>query len=106
MLQHTDPVIREVLVFWTRKQLPDREERKHVSQAALVLLRQWDRLVERSGVLYRQVFRPDGAEVVFQVLLPAALKTEVLTEVHQGHGHQGVERTLELLQQRCYWPGM
>lgn len=56
--------------------------------------------------MYRQVFRPDGAEAVLQVLLPAALKTNVLTEVHQGHGHQGVERTLELLPQRCYWPGM
>uniref|UniRef100_A0A3P9HPV2 Gypsy retrotransposon integrase-like protein 1 n=1 Tax=Oryzias latipes TaxID=8090 RepID=A0A3P9HPV2_ORYLA len=33
-------------------------------------------------------------------------KEQVLTEVHQKHGHQGVERTLELLRQRCYWPGM
>lgn len=56
--------------------------------------------------LYRQVFRPDGAEVVFHLLLPAALKADVLTEVHQGNGHQGVERTLELLRQWCYWPGM
>lgn len=39
-------------------------------------------------------------------LLPAALKADVLNEVHQGHGHQGVERTLELLRQQCYWPGM
>lgn len=29
-----------------------------------------------------------------------------MAQVHQGHGHQGVERTLELLRQRCYWPGM
>ena len=63
-------------------------------------------MVERDGVLYRQVFRSDGAEAVLQVLLPVTLKEEVLTEVHQRHGHQGVERTLELLRQRCYWPGM
>ncbi|KAJ7983636.1 hypothetical protein DPEC_G00374840 [Dallia pectoralis] len=31
---------------------------------------------------------------------------EVLTMVHQEHGHQDIERTLELLRQRCYWPGM
>lgn len=62
--------------------------------------------MERSGILYRQVFRPDGAEAVFQLLLPAALKEEVLTEVHQRHGHQGVKRTLELRWQWCYWPGM
>lgn len=48
----------------------------------------------------------DDGEPMFQLLLPSVLKTDVLTQVHQGHGHQGVERTLELLRQRCYWPGM
>lgn len=41
-----------------------------------------------------------------QVLLPAALKDDVLKQVHDGHGHQRIQRTLELLRQRCYWPGM
>lgn len=36
----------------------------------------------------------------------AALKDKVLTEDHQNNGHQGVDRTLELLRQRCYWLGM
>lgn len=30
----------------------------------------------------------------------------MLTQVHQKHGHQGVERSLKLLRQRCYWNGM
>lgn len=34
--------------------------------------------------------------------LQAALKEQILTEVHQNHGHQGVELTLELLHQCCY----
>ena len=101
-LQRIDPVIREILVFWEQKRRPNQEERKRLTQPALALLRQWDRLVERDGVLYRQVFRSDGAEAVLQVLLPVYLKEEVLTEVHQRHGHQGDERTLELLRQRCY----
>lgn len=29
-----------------------------------------------------------------------------MTQLHQEHGHQGVDRTLALLQSRCYWPGM
>lgn len=105
-LQQADPVLQEVLVFWTQKRRPSHPERRQLSPPALALLRQWDRLVERSEILYRQVYRPDGAAVILQLLLPAALKEEVLTEVHQRHGHQGVERTLELLRQRCYWPGM
>lgn len=36
----------------------------------------------------------------------AALKQEVLSQLHQEHGHQGIERTTELVRQRCYWPGM
>ncbi|KAG1955424.1 thy-1 membrane glycoprotein [Pimephales promelas] len=66
--RQADPCIREVLGFWRRKQRPNAEERQGLTQPALVLLRQWDRLEERSGVLYRRVFRPDGAEVVLQVL--------------------------------------
>lgn len=106
MLQQMDPVIQEILGFWKQKQHPNKEEREHMCQLSLVLLRQWDRLVEKEGVLYRQIFRPDCADAVFQLLMPASLKTALLTEVHQGHGHQGVERTLELLRQRYYWPGM
>lgn len=63
-------------------------------------------MVEQAGVVYRQVSRPDGGETLLQVLLPVALQKRVLTEVHQNHGHQSVERTLELLWQRCYWSGM
>lgn len=106
LAQQTDPVIQELLVFWRRKQRPSSEERAQLSQATLVLLRQWDRLLERDDVLYRKVFRPDGAEAMYQLLLPNVLRDEVLTQVHQEHGHQGVERTLALLRSRCYWPAM
>uniref|UniRef100_A0A665U756 Gypsy retrotransposon integrase-like protein 1 n=1 Tax=Echeneis naucrates TaxID=173247 RepID=A0A665U756_ECHNA len=105
-LQQADPVIQELLTFWKLKQRPSQEERAQLSQSALTLLRQWDRLVEQDGVLYRRVFRSDGAEAILQLLLPNALVNEVLTKAHQEHGHQGVERTLALLRSRCYWPGM
>lgn len=99
-------MISELLPFWEQKQRPSAEERRQLSPAGSALLRQWDRLVQEDGVLYRQVYRSDGTELICQVLLPSSLKEEVLTEVHQKHGHQGVERTLELHCQRCYWPGM
>ena len=105
-LQQADPVLQEVLAFWGRQQSPNYQERKHLSPPALTIIGQWNRLVEQEGVLFRRIFRPDGAEAVLQLLLPATLKQEVLAQVHQGHGHQGVERTLELVRQRCYWPGM
>lgn len=50
--------------------------------------------------------RPDGKEETLQLVLPTVLKVEVLTQLHQNHDHQGVERTLELVRQRCYWPSV
>ena len=105
-LQTADPVIQEILGYWRQGTRPGLMERKQLSTPAVALLGQWSRLVEREGVLYRKVFRPDGAEEFLQLVLPAALKENVLTQLHQDHGHQGVERTTELVRQRCYWPGM
>ncbi len=87
-------------------QYPKLQERRLLPKPVILLLRQWDRLVEQEGLLYRRAFRSDGGEMVLQVIVPVALQPEVLTSLHQHHGHQGVERTLELARQRCYWPGM
>lgn len=62
--------------------------------------------MKKDGLLYRCVSRLDGSEEVLQLILPVALKRDVLTQLHQHHGHQGVERTTELIHQWCYWPGM
>ncbi|KAL1264143.1 hypothetical protein QQF64_004498 [Cirrhinus molitorella] len=105
-LQWADLDIRAVLTFWRQKKRPSSVMSQELSPPAVALLRHWDRLVERDGVLHRRTFRPNGGEEVFQVVLPASLKQDVLTQLHQDHGHQGVERTTELVRQRCFWPGM
>lgn len=105
-LQQADPVILEIIDFWNTGQRPSQEERQELTAPALAVLRQWDRLVERDGVLYRKIFRPDGGEAMLQLVLPKVLKKELLSQSHQEHGHQGVQRMLALLRSRCYWPGM
>lgn len=105
-LQQADPVVSKALIFYRRKRRPSPEERRQLPREVLTLLGQWKRLIEQDGVLYRRVFRRDGGEEVLQLVLPTALHSEVLTQVHQQHGHQGIERTTELLRVRCYWPGM
>lgn len=105
-LQQEDPVIGMFLQFWRNQRRPDRAERANLSPQVLELCRQWDRIQEMNGVLYRQTQRPDGGEDLYQLLLPACLKEEVLQHLHHGHGHQGLERTTDLVRQRCYWPLM
>ncbi|XP_060780518.1 uncharacterized protein LOC132888512 [Neoarius graeffei] len=105
-LQEADPVLGSLLMFWRRGTLPTPEERLVASKRVLGFVRQWSRLVEQEGVLYRRVFRLDGKEEFLQVLLPATLQGEVLQQLHQDHGHQGVERTAELVRLRCFWPGL
>lgn len=96
-LQKADLVINTFANFWRRGTRPSRQERQALTRPVLELLRQWERIVERDS---------DGGEDILQVLLPATLRDEILQQLHQGHGHQGVERTTELVRARCYWPRM
>ena len=43
---------------------------------------------------------------VKQLVLPGEMKEKVMDALHGGLGHQGVERTEQMVRQRCYWPGL
>ncbi|KAI3365436.1 hypothetical protein L3Q82_010520, partial [Scortum barcoo] len=45
------------------------------------LLSQWDRLVEKDGVLFRQVLRSDRGEESLQLLLPVVLKQDTYSYI-------------------------
>ncbi|KAL7877232.1 hypothetical protein SRHO_G00038750 [Serrasalmus rhombeus] len=72
----------------------------------LGLVKHWKRIRERGGVLYRLTHGPGEYKEFLQLLLPETLQAEVLTALHDDHGHQGCERTAYLVRQRCYWPQM
>ncbi|KAL6476249.1 hypothetical protein MHYP_G00147480 [Metynnis hypsauchen] len=105
-LQEADPVIGPFLRFWRRGQSPTSMERKEIPADVLELVRQWQRLGDRDGVLYRHVQPPEGGRRVWQLVLPRSLRSEVLVALHDDQGHQGCERTTSLVRQRCYWPNM
>ncbi len=103
--QQADPIIARFLVYWSQRVKPGRLARAKEDGKTLELLRQWEKLVEEEGVLYRQFVDTRQGQIK-QVLLPQSLKEEVLRGLHDEHGHQGVERTFKLVRARCYWPGM
>lgn len=58
-----------------------------------------------AGVLYHRT-KMDGGKENKQLVLPKVLQVQILKSLHDDHGHQGIERTLQLVRRRCYWPGM
>ncbi|KAI2647670.1 Protein NYNRIN [Labeo rohita] len=105
-MQLDDPTLGPFLVFFSMKKYPSKVERQSMSKSGLELLRQWGRLFFKEGLLYRHLQLPDGGEGVDQLVLPEVLWEEVFRQLHDGHGHQGRERTYELIRRRCYWPSM
>lgn len=69
-----------------------------------LLLRELNRLELRNGVLSRQ--RQDGPNITFQLVLPEELRAIALQSLHNDMGHMGVERTVDLMRARFYWPKM
>jgi hypothetical protein len=66
------------------------------------ILKRWSQLVLVNGVLYRK-FVTNGSECM-QFVLPESMKPLVLKHMHDFAGHQGIERTSQLIRERFYWP--
>ena len=106
LLQEANVGIGAFLPFWQEQRLPSRLVREGLPVRTQGLLRQWERIVGVDGLLYRRILKPEGGEEVLQLLLPESLQEEVLHQLHDNHGHQGVKHTTGLVRERCYWPGM
>ena len=68
------------------------------------MLLQFDRFLLIEGVLHCRAIL--HGEEVQQLVLPHYFQNKILKSIHDDSGHQGLERTLELLQSRVFWPNM
>ncbi|KAJ8369446.1 hypothetical protein SKAU_G00094740 [Synaphobranchus kaupii] len=64
-------------------------------------------LVQRDGLLYRRWQAPGRGSGILQLLVPQALRPDVLRLVHGsvGAGHFGNNKTLHRLRGKFHWPG-
>ena len=59
-------------------------------------------------ILYRKTYTDNSSskKVQWQLVVPKAYRSRALVGCHDDVGHQGRMRTLSLLRERFYWPGM
>ena len=77
---------------------------KMKSKAVGKYLLQFERLTLKKGVLH-QLYINNDVEY-HQLILPIKYQAQVLKLLHDGQGHQGLERTLALCRERFYWNTM
>ena len=94
------------LGFWVRavrnKTQPHRDTLRKREDLAMHKLFSSLKLIR--GVLYRELNIDN--EKKHLLILPTCFIEQVLTGLHNDMGHPGKDRTLSLLRDRFYWPGM
>ena len=103
--QRQDNQIAPIFTYVEQDQKPSKKVTYQIrSKLAYKLALQWDRLILKQGVLHRlYIFN----EMEYhQLVLPQWYHCKVLTALHDHMGHQGIDQTLDLLQERVYWPSM
>ncbi|KAF7690223.1 hypothetical protein HF521_012027 [Silurus meridionalis] len=67
-------------------------------------LKEWNQLELRGRVLYRKRQKHGASQ--YQLALPTKLRDMVLGSLHDDMGHLGIDRTLDLVRSRFFWPKM
>lgn len=101
--QRADQCIKHVISQIEHGDTPPPTLRTQLPDLPL-LLRELNRLELCNNILYRR--RQVGSQTTYQLVLPAELRDTVLTSLHDHMGHMGVDRTLDLVRTRFYWPKM
>lgn len=102
-LQREDPIISQVIELLESKERTSTSLKGNNPDLHL-MLREWDHFRLRNDLLFRT--RMSDGQTVFQLVLPEVVRPQVLQKLHDDMGHLGIERTLDLVRSRFYWPRM
>ena len=101
--QRADPVLRHIIAQLETGESPPPCLREQLPDLPL-LLRDLNRLELRNNILVRR--RQQGSQLQHQLVLPHECRADVLSSLHDHMGHMGIERTLDLVRTRFFWPRM
>ena len=97
MLQQKDATILRLKHYLNLGRKPNRQERKQETRETLQLVGYLDSIAEKDGLLFRTV-RNNDDQLKRLLVVPSVLHGEVLKAAHNDFGHQGPERTEQVVQ--------
>ena len=106
--QRADPNLSVIIKLIESGQLQKRRLHGKDSPEVKSLLRIRKDLKLGKDILYRKSHSDNSSskKVLWQLVVPKAHRSIALTDCHDDVDHQGRMRTLSLLRERIFWPGM
>ena len=106
--QRADPNVTVIIKLIESGQLQKRKQHGKDTPEVRSLLRIRKSLKLVKDILYRKTYTDNSSskKVQWQLVVPKAYRSRALVGCHDDVGHQGRMRTLCLLRERFYWPGM
>ena len=106
--QRLDPNLGVIIRLIESGQLNRRKLQGKDSSEVKSFLRNKKNLKLVKDVLYRKSYSDNSTskKTLWQLVVPKLLRERALLGCHDDVGHQGILRTLSLLRERFYWPGM
>ena len=106
--QRLDPNLGVIIRLIESKQLAKRKLQGKDSSEVKSFLRSRKNLKLFKDVLYRKSYSDNSTskKTLWQLIVPKLFRERALLGCHDDVGHQGMLRTLSLLRERFYWPGM
>ena len=106
--QRLDPNLGVIIRLIESGQLTKRKLQGKDSSEVKSFLRNRKSLKLVKDVLYRKSYSDNSTskKTLWQLVVPKLFRERALLGCHDDVGHQGILRTLSLLRERCYWPGM
>ncbi|KAI5610196.1 hypothetical protein C0J50_5549, partial [Silurus asotus] len=107
-MQHADPDILTVLGWVAQSIRPPRRRLQGASWRLRKFWTEFNHLSIIDGLLCRSVFCPHMGKPVVQMVVPSALVSDILLQLHgpPASAHFSSERVWERARQFCFWPSM
>ena len=106
--QKEDPVLYQVVKHQKASHETFKEALLKVAdqKATTAYVKSKEQLIMKNGLLYRQSKQGPIKETVFQFVVPQIHRSAALDGCYREAVHQGQHRSLSLMQEQFWWPGM